>query len=1387
MHLKSCLRILAVMTALPAWSAEIPVAGQPWAATPKIPHIVDVRRVSSPEEASNLLKTVTFDATGTPHADSSKLYSFGSTQWTEQQRLIPTDPPSYRFGSQISASGNTAVVAAAATQTVYFMRREGLTWVNEGSRITNGRSFFGPSVAVDGSTAVVCPSGGGHSTRIMDCFVYERGPSGWQEQAVLRTEPQPGGYFTIVNTTETVVASISGDTILIGNDQGYRLNSQGAQEKHGEVFVFVRQGTSWSLQARIVPNDVGIGDGFGRTVEISGDLAVIGAPDRDSQAVANSGVVYVFRRTGQSWTEVARLAPDANGLNGFGSALALDGTRLAVLGAYSGADGAVKKSAWVYSLTGDTSQALATVSIDAAYTPWDAQWLDNRLAVGWAGNVGLFEPDQSGWRSLPVTRAPGAACAILTRTHSDLLCGTANFYNDSVAARGGIHIAQPSSNGFNFVGSHNLGEVAVGDAFGRAIAVGERYAVVGAPGDSFGSAYGEGSVYIYRIEQGRWHFDARLRSPGASQFGGGYSGLSIAGDQLLVGEPGISTIPSKITVFARSDGQWLPIQSIPIEARFHTIAADGDDLVVGMWGACRAQFYTRGANRQWSSNGETRLTGCNRSDGTVGVAIADSTAVVGGEGRVEVLSRDAAGRWAARQTLVAPQGLTDLAPNSFMPFGFSAALTADGAQLFVAAPAANVGGVAGVGRVVRYSRAATGAFVETGIIAPRSESENRLFGARLQAVGTRLFIGNGSLTPDVATKVIEVVSTDLSNVAERIGVVQQEGGVGEEFAAGDRRELAVYTSGACGFLNSESCGSVALTTEVPTTLDTLAQTQLFSDRVLLDLAFDWPWILVTSLPRDPNGNPDTSQPSRLQLLKVINGAVLETDRINVAGSVGRVSSGIALRGIHAAVPSGGSTLQVFRRSDAGRLEFAQELSGQRNLFGVGSVFAGGMLAFKTQDDSGVRLLEPIGSAFTPMPSIFPAAGAYSPGNFGASLAGDNDVLAVLFPYATPETGGLYLYQRQGSGVRFLDGIVVDRDSKQVAWGDSLVAVSSFSANPPMRIYPRVGTSLGAPVDLPFDGFQSVPNGLASFGHEVLFSVSEGPRLNREFSTGEVRSILKRGARWERGASLTLATPRDRAVFGYRLSGSSGSVAVGSRDGEIRVLKPRNESGWYWNPSESGRGFFIEYRGGNAFLAGFVYDDSGRATWFTCFGSAAESTFTAPMLRFRGGQTLSGPYVPPIPDGSFGNMSITFLSSGLARMTWPGGSTLVERIGLAPGSVIEAERVSTVPESGWWWNPAESGRGWAIETQGRALFGVGFLYDSQGNPVWYATQGELAAPDRYVGTWIEFAGGQTLTSPYRPAQLVNGNVGAVEWRFTDSSHGEMTVPGGRVFEIERLRF
>ena len=103
-----------------------------------------------------------------------------------------------------------------------------------------------------------------------------------------------------------------------------------------------------------------------------------------------------------------------------------------------------------------------------------------------------------------------------------------------------------------------------------------------------------------------------------------------------------------------------------------------------------------------------------------------------------------------------------------------------------------------------------------------------------------------------------------------------------------------------------------------------------------------------------------------------------------------------------------------------------------------------------------------------------------------------------------------------------------------------------------------------------------------------------------------------------------------------------------------------DSGWYFNPNESGRGFNIEIQGNTLFMAGFMYDTAGNDIWVVSGGPmSSDRTYSGGAITLPRGQPLGGSYVAPtvVP---FGNASITFTSPTTANITVNGYNFSVTR-------------------------------------------------------------------------------------------------------------------------------
>ncbi|NOY90804.1 MAG: hypothetical protein GXP55_06290 [Deltaproteobacteria bacterium] len=143
--------------------------------------------------------------------------------------------------------------------------------------------------------------------------------------------------------TRLAVGTRDEDSNATGIDGNQANNSAG---NSGAVYMFAKTGSTWAQEAYIKASNTATDDSFGQTLSLSADgtRLAVGAPGEDSSALGiggdqnnnvalQSGAVYVFSRTGTTWSQEAYIkASNTQGGDQFGSSVSLsaDGARLAV-------------------------------------------------------------------------------------------------------------------------------------------------------------------------------------------------------------------------------------------------------------------------------------------------------------------------------------------------------------------------------------------------------------------------------------------------------------------------------------------------------------------------------------------------------------------------------------------------------------------------------------------------------------------------------------------------------------------------------------------------------------------------------------------------------------------------------------------------------------------------------------------------------------------------------------------------------------------------------------------------------------------------------------------------------------------------------------------------
>ena len=282
------------------------------------------------------------------NSGSAYVFKLTGTSWAQEAHLLPSDGAAFDvFGTSVSISGDYAVVGAnldddngSNSGSAYVFKRADTSWAQEAKLLPSDGAAsdnFGVSVSISGDYAVVGAESddvnGFHSG---SAYVFKRTGSSWTQEAKLL--PSDGA----VEDHFGVSVSISGDYAIVG--------SVGDNNYSGSAYVFKRTGTSWAQEPKLLPSETGPEiDLFGSSVSIYGDYAVVGAPMDDNNG-NNSGSAYVFKRTGSSWTEEAKLIPsDGAAGDEFGWSVSVSGD-YAVVGAFGDDDnGENSGSAFVYS------------------------------------------------------------------------------------------------------------------------------------------------------------------------------------------------------------------------------------------------------------------------------------------------------------------------------------------------------------------------------------------------------------------------------------------------------------------------------------------------------------------------------------------------------------------------------------------------------------------------------------------------------------------------------------------------------------------------------------------------------------------------------------------------------------------------------------------------------------------------------------------------------------------------------------------------------------------------------------------------------------------------------------------------------------------------------
>jgi hypothetical protein len=736
-------------------------------------------------------------ATGNSMGTARVLLRVGS-EWVEEATLLPLggvpgcSPTIFvqcHFGEAVSlsADGTRALVGAPRPGAVgtfsggaWVFVRSGTTWTQEASLVPSDASAvmrFGHSVSLsaDGTRALVGAEFGAGGAK-----VFVRSGATWSQEATL---PRP----VIGWDANSVSLSADGSRALVGHASD-ETGSPGRQT--GSAKVFIRSGSTWALEATLLPSGGVAVARFGDAVSLSADgsRALVGAPLTQTVAGFAAGSAWSFARAGTAWTQESMLlAPGGQANDNFGSTVSLAANSdRAIVGASINISSQVN-TAWVFVRSGSTWSTEAALAATSRFTSFGHSV--SLTADGGSAIVGVPRDNTLNGGSARVFDRTGmtwteqATLSILT---NDFIGHSVSLSSDGSRALVGAPLDETPAGvdagralvfrreGATWTLETSLEALAAraGDHLGSSVALNRdgTIALVGAPLDDTARGVDAGSVTVFvRTSQGWTRHSTLFASDGAAgdHFGfsvsiadvGNDAGLAIVGASDDDTPGGVDA--GSAHVFALSGGIWTQEAtlhasdgetgdqfgySVDLDPSDHEaiVGANGDDTAGGIDAGSARVFRRSGTT--WTEE-VTLLADDGAANDHFGqsVALRSATALVGADsddtpdgvdaGSVHVFSQ-AGTAWTKQATLRAAGGAAS------DHFGRSVSLNVDGTRAAVGAYADDTSAGADAGSVRIFGRVGT-TWMETLTLHGSDSSLDDRFGyaVSLAGDGTRALIG----------------------------------------------------------------------------------------------------------------------------------------------------------------------------------------------------------------------------------------------------------------------------------------------------------------------------------------------------------------------------------------------------------------------------------------------------------------------------------------------------------------------------------------------------------------------------------------------------------------------------------------------------------------------
>ena len=236
-----------------------------------------------------------------------------------------------RFGYSVDLSGNTLIAGTPFHDeekgAVYVFERDGDKWketVKLQADDAGVKNRFGWDCAIHENTIVVgAPLAAAPARLSGAAYVFKRQGDAWAQVAKVTPDDGDGG------DSFGAAVDVSRSLIIVGANKD---ENEAKKRGSGSAYIFQIDGEDVTQEAKLTADKPQETAGFGHSVAIDVNRALVGAPTTDTKANLKSGAAYAFLKVGADWVLQARVipvkGPDEPGLPGgdnMGSAVALDG------------------------------------------------------------------------------------------------------------------------------------------------------------------------------------------------------------------------------------------------------------------------------------------------------------------------------------------------------------------------------------------------------------------------------------------------------------------------------------------------------------------------------------------------------------------------------------------------------------------------------------------------------------------------------------------------------------------------------------------------------------------------------------------------------------------------------------------------------------------------------------------------------------------------------------------------------------------------------------------------------------------------------------------------------------------------------------------------------